>query len=305
MTTIEKLKEKDKNLFFNFLKKNWKKNYILTKNNNLFKWQFYKNSEYNFYIAKNKKKIVSCLGYVNDGFFDKTIKKKDDRFWLVNWITIPNQGYAGIHLLNFFLKKKTPGFVGTIGCNYLAKNIYKKLGFKVGYMNFGFVSKFEAKTQLLKHKKKININLQINKKIILKKYMKNNKVLNFMSKKSELYIKKRYLEHPKYLYKVYQLIYKGFYKGFIVVRKENYKSACCLKIIDFDLSDLSYLKSAMILLLESGKYEYCSVYYYFIKNSIKNVLKLMKYNNNLIVPHYFHPFKRSNIKNFQTIMDDI
>jgi hypothetical protein len=80
MTTIEKLKEKDKNLFFNFLKENWKKNYILTKNKNLFKWQFYKNSEYNFYIAKNKKKIVSCLGYVNDGFFDKNIKKKDDRF---------------------------------------------------------------------------------------------------------------------------------------------------------------------------------------------------------------------------------
>ena len=36
------LEENNKKKFFQFLDKNWKKNYILTKNRNLFNWQFLK-----------------------------------------------------------------------------------------------------------------------------------------------------------------------------------------------------------------------------------------------------------------------
>lgn len=185
MITIERLKNKDKKLFFQFLNKNWKNNYFLTKNKKLFNWQFQNLSSYNFFIAKKNKKIVSCLGYIHDGHYDKKIKKVNDRYWLVNWLSLKHSGYVGILLLNYFIKKIKPNFVGTLGCSLVAKKIFKILNFNIGQLNFGFTSKFNKNSKILIHQNKTPLKKKINKKIKIYKIQKASDIKDLDKLKAE------------------------------------------------------------------------------------------------------------------------
>jgi hypothetical protein len=297
MIKIKKLENKNKKKLFFFLKKNWKKNYILCKNKKLFDWQFFNNLNYNFYVAFNKNKnVVGCLGFINDAHFDKTIKKHNDRFWIVNWLSNSNYSFLGIELLNFFIKQQKPYFVGTIGCNFHAKNIYSKLGFVVGEMKCGFLTNYTSRPKIMSHKKFPLKKMIVNKKISLVRVFDINNISNFITNKSKNFIKNRYLNHPLYDYQIYEVLLDNHYKGYVVARKVEHKSSFALKIVDFDLGKISLLKDCLAILLKDDIYEYCIVYYHFTQNFKNKSLKLMKLNKSVIIPHYFNPFLKENIK---------
>jgi len=297
MIKIEKLEKKNKNKLFFFLKKNRKKKLIFIRNKKLFDWMFSNNSNYNFYIALNKnKKVVGCLGFVNDAHFDKKIKKQNDRFWLVNWLSNCNYPFLGIKLLDFLLKKEKPFFVGTIGTNIRAKNIYSRLGFIVGEMKCGFLTNHISKPKIMSYKKFFLKKIFVKKKISLVRTFDIENISNFISNKSKDFIKNRYLNHPVYNYQIYKVLLDNYYIGYVVARKVEHKSSFALKIVDFDLKKPSLLKDCLAILLKDSHYEYCIVYYHFTRNLRNKSLKLMKLNKSVIVPHYFNPFVKKNIK---------
>lgn len=293
---IQFLKESKKKEFFKFLNKNWKKNYILTKNQNLFNWQFFKKKTYNFIIAHKNKEIIGCIGYINDSHFSNKTNHNKDRYWLVNWLVNKNHSLIGLRLLDYLIEKKKPNFIGTIGCNNLAKKIYKSLNFKVGYMTCRYISYYPKKHYIMKHnlkEKKFNYSLE-------KNYLTeiNYKNLKKITLSDIEFIKNRYLNHPVYKYKVYKINREKIKNNFIVLREVSRKGnkSLAAKLIDFKLDNTKVAKKILSELCIKFNYEYILFYYHYTSNSSKKFTNLNLQNNKVIIPQYFSPFKKKNIR---------
>ena len=74
-------------LLNNFIKKNWPKKTIITKNKYLFEWLYLdkKKKRYNFITSRNKNKILSCIGFFKNEVIIK--KKKKGLIWLSFWLS--------------------------------------------------------------------------------------------------------------------------------------------------------------------------------------------------------------------------
>ena len=55
----------------NFINNNWKKNHILTKNNNLLEWMYCNNKNCNFFLSKKKDDIIGLLGFIRNSHLIK------------------------------------------------------------------------------------------------------------------------------------------------------------------------------------------------------------------------------------------
>ena len=290
------LEENNKRKFFEFLDKNWKKNYILTKNKNLFNWQFFKKKTYNFIIAHKNNDIIGCIGFINDNHFSNKTNHNRDRYWLVNWMVNKDHSFIGLKLLDYLIEKKKPNFIGTIGCNNLAKEIYKKLNFKVGYMTCRYISYYPKNPYIMKHNlKKKKINYILEKNYLTEINFKNLKDIKFNDIE---FIKNRYLKHPVYKYKVYKINKEKIKDNFVVLREVSRKGnkSLAAKLIDFKLDDTKIAKNILSELCIKFNYEYILVYYHYTSNNNKKFINLNLQNNKVIIPQYFSPFKKKNIR---------
>ena len=139
IVTLRFLKYNEIKNIQNFLKKNWRST-ILDKDKQFFIWTYCRkkqqNNNINFLadIDEESNNIKACLGILeNRNFSDTRIIK--NTVWLTNWKSLEESNISGIKLLKFAEANINYSLIGTIGCNELAKNIYKILGYKVGVMN--------------------------------------------------------------------------------------------------------------------------------------------------------------------------
>ncbi|WP_440938414.1 hypothetical protein [Candidatus Pelagibacter sp.] len=301
-TKIEFLNRKDIKSFFLFINDNWKKNYIFIKNKIFFDWQFYnsKRNTYNFVIAKQNEKIVGCLGFILNNNYSKTFKKKD-YIWLVNWHVIDKYKHLSLKLIEFLLKKNKYHFIGTIGCTKKTQKILKALRFDIGTLihvacqndsqKKFCLSKFKRNKSKIKAKKKMKIK-KINKSEI-KNFFRILKPINL---KNEEYFLKRYFTHPSYKYIAYGLYENNIRLGFFICRECRFKNAKSLKMIDYhgNRLDLSNFFSNFKNILSINNYEFIDFYFYSKENFYNYKNYILKKKE--VVPNYFEPFIKKNIK---------
>ena len=63
---IVQAKNLDKKKILMFLKEHWSENHILIKKNKVFETYYKEGKKLNFFLAKDKQKIVGLLGFVKD-----------------------------------------------------------------------------------------------------------------------------------------------------------------------------------------------------------------------------------------------
>ena len=260
-------------------------------------------------MQKKKNRIIGCHGFIsNSQYSEKLIL--NDTIWMVNWVAdkgIPN---PGMKLVFFPIKKLNYTRIGTIGCNKIAKNIYKKIGFKVGEMKHYYLINSKIRLFKLIKNKKVN-NKMINRNITKKKIriLKRKLNLNIFGDDKEYLQKKygkdenfyinRYTKHPYYKYNIYQITELRKIVGFFVIRICKYKGSKALRIVDFFGYDeaLIGINFPLQKLLSKTKAEYIDFYEYGMKNSImlKSGLNKNNFSNDIIIPNYFEPFVKKNI----------
>ena len=114
-----------------FIHYEWRKDHILSKNNNVIEWFYGNKKQINFVIAKYQKKIIGILGFIPNFQFDYKLKK-DPIIWLALWKVKKDTSYngVGLGLLNF-LQKKFKGYaIACNGINNEVEKIYKLLNYK-------------------------------------------------------------------------------------------------------------------------------------------------------------------------------
>ena len=55
---------KNSNEIMEFIHKNWSKDHILSKNQDLFNWQYYGNNSLNFIVARCNNDLIGVLGFI-------------------------------------------------------------------------------------------------------------------------------------------------------------------------------------------------------------------------------------------------
>ena len=301
MNIIKLCAKKDLNQLMFFIGKFWKKKHILAKNKKFFNWQFYNSitKKYNFLICIKNKKIVGCLGFIPNSQYSKFLKG-NDTYWLVNWLTIKNSSNS-LSLLSRIFKKSN--MIGTTGNSQKTGVILKKLGFKTGYLNhWYFINSNKRKFNLVKSKisfknrSKKNIDYHIKKISQLKKL---NEVIIKNSNKDFIFFINRYFKHPIYKYEFYGIFHDKKLKSFFVTRICSFKKNYAIRIVDYmgNLNNFYNLHAELIKLLESKNAEYIDFYEYGASINRKNFpFKLNNFKKEIIVPNYYEPFVKKNIK---------
>ena len=279
-----------------FIKKYWSINHILVKNKELFYYYYVRGKKINFLFLKNKKKIVSILGYIIN---------KSNYVWLALWKSKPNEIFSGVRLLKA-LEEKFSKKVLVLGLSEYASKILKRLNYKILLMNhYYFINEKSEKFKLIKTPFP-NKKCSIKKNQLFFKEVKKKELINFYkilsSKKFQDFkdFKFKYIYNKYYNYKFYLLINKK-QKLIIVIRTILVKkqSRKVLRIIDAfgDYNLFKYTYYFYKELLSDPKIEYIDLLNFgilpkIIFNSGMNIIDYEK----TIVPNYFEPFKRNNKK---------
>ena len=301
----------------NFLKKNWRSS-ILDKNKEFFIWSYsrkiLKSNNINFVvdIDEDSKNIKACLGIIeNKNFSDDNLTS--NTVWLTNWKSKEGSNLSGIKLLKFAEANLNYSLIGTIGCNELAKNIYKILGYKVGTMNryvaINFkkdsfkildnkiIKKLNFKFSEYLNNKNISIN-NINNIDFLKEYKEKIFYKDRIPFKDLSFVKNRYFDHPIYKYELL-LVESHDNPILIVVRKCYRKKSFAFRIVDILGNFDNFIKysNEIIDFLFNKDPEFIDLYTNKViqnnLNQFSKFIEIKKYPD-LVIPSYFEPYVYSN-----------
>ena len=304
-------KKEDFKKLMDFIKKNWPRKNILTKNRKLFDWLYLnrQSKTYNFVISKSKNKILSCLGIIKNEVNLRT--KKRGVIWLTMWLSVKDKKNtnSGIDLFYYLIKKYKKHIIGTVGLNESTILIYKILGFKTGYLDHYYISnpnikKFNlVKVPINKNyntqRRKSSFHIEVTNKInFYKKNINLKKYENFFFK-NYTYFRSKYYENPFYKYKFYLINKKKRTLGFFVGRVCTYKGSKALRFVEFfgSLKIIKNIKHSLIELLKDSDYEYIDFYNFGINRKIikKCGFRLNTLNKKIVIPNYYEPFLKKNI----------
>ncbi|MDB3959269.1 hypothetical protein N9407_00535 [Candidatus Pelagibacter sp.] len=302
---IKKLKKNDLYSFFKYLKKNFKSNHIFYKSNELFDWQYLSKNDYNFYIFKVKSNIKAVQGYIPTSRYDK--KLKDDTIFLSIWSS--SEVSAGTKLFYHFIKKNKCNLLVGLGSSRESFLFQKMLDFNCGYMDHYFLTNSERHKKLISPKSfsnwKSNLIVKNFKEIVSKKeIMKidNNIFKEQYPKKTNQYILNRYFKHQFYKYNIYEVQRDQKTIAVFVTRICEFNKKTAIRIVDFFGKNHNFHHGKYLFrhLLQKNNSEFLDIYSYGIpkmnlaRSGLDNVEKYKK--NNIIIPNYFEPFVKKNIK---------
>lgn len=293
---IEDLKE--------FLDNKWKKNHILTRDNSLLDFQHKNKNIYNFVISRDSNnKINGVLGFIPTFQFDRTLEN-NSCIWLAIWKVDEEISSAGLGvvLIKWLEQKLNPKFIGTVGQNIEVNKLYEILGFYVGQMtHYYFANKDCKEYKILKNINKNNISRISDNALDIKSINFNeidDNVFINSPKKTKLYVKNRFLNHPTYSYLFFGVYINEKFKILLVARIVKVNNSQCLRIVDMfgQFSDLENHQLNLQSLVKKYNCEYVDCLNYGIPKKFFTNWGFAIKKGKLIIPEYFEPFIQKNKK---------
>jgi len=306
---INRIKKWDINNLKNYISDNWAKNHILTQHNELLNWQYKFKEHYNFIIAKENDKIIGFQGYIPLNQYDYNLNNKE--IFLAMWMAKEKNSIGlGMKINNRLIELTNPNFIGVLGINQNLLKFHKWQKYEVGEMNHHLMISNNIKNYKILggYKKEFaQIKLEQNNTsfILIKndtdfKIIKGDIFEHQHPKKSIEYLKNRYFFHPIYNYSIYAIFNNGEIKCLLVVRVISVEGSKVIRIVDYigSSSDFIFLNNLLNYLLDYYSAEYIDIYSFGIDDSIIRKTGLINkfFYKSLIVPNYFEPFVKENIK---------
>ena len=298
----------DTNSIMNFIDECWRKNHILSRDRELFEWQYGGATErLNIVIGLDEnEKIQGMLGFVP---YDETDNKD---IALALWKANPSTGFLGLKLIQYLIDNEPHREIVCPGINLkTTSKIYEHIGMHVGTMNHWY--RLAKKTRYIIAKvsddiipsyysseKKLTFKFIENVEELASYYNQNdNGYNNCIPLKSILYIKKRYFNHPRYNYIPYVIINESDGSNTILfLRIQECNGARVLRLIDVigRISNLRYITAELDDLLVKTDSEYIDCYEAGFEEKMmeESGWRKVKEDGN-IIPEYFSPFEQRKV----------
>lgn len=297
VSEIDKLKD--------FIDKHWRKEHILSKSEELIKFQHKVEGRdtLTFVVAENliTGEFDGVYGYISNWKYAPSHKIPNLQ-WGAVWKTrddIHNEeiGKVGFHLLRFILKNDPADVFGSIGISGIHKQLAESLGYVIGDMK-----RYYIPNQTIKDFRVIkcpDVNDMCDE--VTDSYIKEIEFPygftpehNMNPYKDIEYFENRYKNHISFTYRYLGVFKNGELKGLFVFRNVDSAGPRVLRIMDFigDLTEIHDVNVSVQELLRSENAEYIDCLNhgidsrFFQQLGFKEALK----GGGTIIPEYFDPF---------------
>lgn len=294
--------KKDIPRIMKFIDEYWKKNHIMSRDQDLFEFQHKWEEEISFVISEKDNEITGVLGYIPYGNKNRDVTLA---LWKANKTEDTMQG---INMLTYLREKGDVRTISCAGINPKIVPIYRFLGFTTGKMKQWYRLRNTNKYTIAKISNKTIPKVILTEKADIFE-IKDFDFLNFsfgideciiregQLVKSKEYIKRRYFEHPTFEYVKYGIVYDDK-KLFVVLRVQKYNNSAALRVIDCigDKYIFKLFTQDIDRLLNEFNCEYADCYETGVNDDIfVDGGWLDVYNSGNIIPEYFSPFEQRNI----------
>lgn len=313
---LDSVPESDYKKIYNFLKNHWKANHALVLSKELLDFQHLDKDKgcYHFIVAENTitGEIDSLTGYIPTWQYDKELYENGD-YWGAIWKTREDvkNDEIGLTGTDVFIRLfKLPNFQSEagIGLSNDAKKACKAFRYKFGFMNQYYIFN--------NSKKKYNIADHVTEDAFLDPSIQkmagwelkwidfdqldNNELKPYYHPiKSIEFLRNRYQKHPIYHYDCLGLYREKLLRAALITRTIEINGSKVLRIVDaFGKLD-GHIYNSMQVILREGDYEYVDFLNYGIDNSAFKEMGFRELdfdNDSLILPGYFEPFEKKNVR---------
>ncbi|NQX40291.1 hypothetical protein SAMN05421820_105167 [Pedobacter steynii] len=295
----------DVDAIMNFIHHEWKENHILSKNKDFFLYEHRAGTEINFAISiDDDQQINGLLGFIPSSYAEKA------DICTVIWKVAKRAGnpMLGMQLLEFLRDLGRFRTVMSVGINEKTIGIYKYMNMYTGRLKqYVLVNPALSEMRIAKLPPEMESPVfsdpESRKLIPLDRDFSFNfeKYINNIQYKDARYFNKRYFDHPIYKYNVFGIVYNKSISSILVMRVESAEQSQVLRIVDFigDESELKYISKELCEILKDNKYEYADFFCYGLGDSQLKQAGFIEVDPDaeaLIIPNYFQPFIRKNIK---------
>lgn len=301
----------DINNIMMFIKENWKKNHIMSKDKELFVYEYSNNGYLNFVVAIDRltDEIEAIFGFI---YCSNPQFNPNPDIWGSMWMVKPdNVPLLGIELAKRVYKLTNCRFHIGNGANPNTTIPLRKIYFreKTGKMNQHYLlnPNIDDYNIAVINKKPIIYSNNAHLSRLVKfdsideiKSVFDIEKMNTIPYKDNWYFNRRYFSHPYYKYNVYGIkSNSNCVEALIVIRPISINSSKILRIVDYigDHFLFSGLNKEFVDLLASDNYEYIDFYEFgFEKYPISQAGFTNRTEEDLnIIPNYFEPFLQENI----------
>ena len=288
-----------------FIRNHWKKNHILSRDKDLFLYEYKDKDMINFVIAiDNKNNIYGILGFIKSSNSNSDI-------WAAVWKTIKHDSHPmlGIELIEYLRNSNKYNKLTCSGINPKTIAIYHYLGIYTNVLRQYII--------INQNIQKFNIlSIENDKFIRQANFIESSKYNLVKLKEGELdfdfdiqeliphkdkkYFIKRYFNHPIYIYDVYGIYKAKTLTALVVTREVSFENSKILRIMDYLGSEegMVYITKYLYQIVLDNEYEYIDFMCYgFDENILKKACftKIDLNSKELIAPNYFTPFVQENI----------
>jgi len=283
-----------------FIDKEWRKNHILARDKDFFRYMYVLNGNVHFAISVDESNnIDGILGYIP---YDKECKQISLTVWKALKST---NGMIGMSLLKYICDTLRPDMIASPGVNPKTTTaIYKFFKYEVDKMkhfyrlasckefkiadvlNYDILPTMDAGGNV---RELTDFNDYISAGIVFQK--------NALQKE-DWYIKQRYFEHPVYKYRHFLVSKEKERPLLIICREQKINNSTCIRVVDMlgNYQILPCFTRWMDNEMALSKYEYIDCYVAGISAELflDSGWNDVEISSN-VIPNYFDPYERRNI----------
>lgn len=292
------LKSSELQLFKDFIHNHWRQNHIMSVHNELIDWQHLEGNKYTILGCFKEGQLLGIVGYIDYAKFDSTIAAGD--VYCAIWQVSPEApGGIGVALLDKLIKMSNS--VTILGISEVAKQIYSLYGFTLDKMNHYYLLnphveqyKIAKVTSSVEKENNHRFHYQLEEC----KGTTFNVAEDAACTKTQTYLLNRYVNHPLYTYRLFNLLDdEKTLRLTIVIREQEAQQSKCLRLVDMvgDFSNAEGMEGSLINLMQELNAEYIDCYNYGYDSVIFEKNGFSEVKAPVIIPNYFEPFEQKNI----------
>jgi len=292
-----------------YIKDNININESLANNSVFFNW-FFGNKTDNYYncllaVHKESNQIHGFFGILPIYAYDSKLFSKKD-IWVTNFSVKSSHRGNGIgnKLIKYLLNSYDKESFGSPGISDMAFPMFKKHGFKTGYLNHYYILNNELESYSLignvnKNNAHYNMPRVPNSYRFLEVHTLDSIHIeindSIKPSKSIDFVKNRYSNHPLVKYRFFVVNNNSTNICLLVIRKVEVNNSSCLRIVDIvgNYSSIKYIDFEKFI--KNEQVEYIDCYNYGVEERIFYNAGFIKKEGKVIVPDHFEPFEKRNI----------
>jgi hypothetical protein len=304
MTEIRRCRQEDITQVSEFIDNHWAKGHVLAVNQNLMDWQHKaEDGNYDYLLAWHNQELVGILGYISTRRYDLALIDQNV-IWLALWKVLDNCGVTGLGLRMLRELERVEPHVGIAINKILPEHspLYRALRYQVVELNQYFVTNPDKPSQLISAlpgtlmpvPKGRGVTLAEMDEEGLNRLNPGSIPSKSMPLKTPLYFLNRFIRHPFYRYRVFQVIRRSEVVALIALRIACGENIRVLRIVDFtgDFSAIGEIGESIAEIMNEEDAEYMDFWQYGVSSEYLEQagFKYVDPDGSVVVPNYFEPF---------------